>query len=171
MSLHTLLFIWLSVTAIRRLIRSRSEDPLKPVVVPPRAKAPMAAPTAMRPPFVLRSRIYMPAGLLSALERADRLDEPWAVLPPGRRDAELETLLEWIANARPDETLEIVSEIRRHYYNTGDKEGGDALRQALRKSLKAKSMAEREAILQQYEPYTRQARIPHLWIEEAQPHP
>jgi hypothetical protein len=88
-------------------------------------------------------------------------------LPPGERDADLEGLLEWIANATPGEVLEIVSEIKRHYYNTGDHEGGDALMQALRRSLKATSRAEREAILLRYEPYTRQSRLPSFWIEEA----
>jgi len=111
----------------------------------------------------------MPAGFLAALDRADRLDEPWASLPDGQRAPELEGLLEWIANARPGEVLEIISEIKRHYYDTGDKDGGDAMKRALRQSLKATNLADREAILRRYEPYTRHARIPYLWIQEAEP--
>lgn len=160
-----LFFVWLAVMALGRLIRSRSTDPLRPTVT--RARGGQHKPAALRPPYSLRARIYMPGGLLAALDRADRNDEPWATLPPGKRDAELETLLEWIVNAKTYEVLEIISEIRRHYHNTGDIEGGNALKRALRQSLKATSMAEREAILRAYEPYTLQARLQSVWIEEA----
>jgi len=74
-------------------------------------------------------------------------------------------LLEWIANAKPGEVLEIISEIKRHYYNTGDKDGGDAMKRA----LKATCLADREAILRRYEPYTRHARIPYMSVQKAEP--
>ncbi|MDB5361712.1 MAG: hypothetical protein JWO51_3009 [Rhodospirillales bacterium] len=156
---RTWFFVWLVVMALSRLIRSYSATSLKP--------SRPSKPSAKRREVIVRGCIYIPEGLWAALERVDRYGEPWASLPPGERDADLEGLLEWIANAKPGEVLEIVSEIRRHYYNTGDNEGGDALRRALRKSLKATSMAEREAILFHYEPYTRQSRLPSFWIEEA----
>ncbi|WP_189046026.1 hypothetical protein [Aliidongia dinghuensis] len=119
-----------------------------------------------RPGVTLHACVRIPAGQLEELERAVRDGEPWASLPPGERDTELEGLLEWIANAKPGDVLEIVSEIKRHYYDTGDVEGGDALKQALRKSLKATSMAEREAILERYEPYTWEPRLPPFWMEK-----
>jgi hypothetical protein len=171
MSVQTWFFAWLGVMALVKLIRSHAKDPLKPTVSAPRRRLPprRIERSSGHRSVILRSRIYIPAGLLEALERADRLDEPWATLPPGERDPELETLLEWIANAKPGEVLEIVSEIKRHYHNTGDKKGGDALKRALRQSLKAVGMPEREAILRHYEPYTREARIPHVWIEDAEP--
>ena len=166
MSESTIVFIYLGLIALSRLIivplirlvRSRS-------AASARATRQRRRP-ARRGRLNLHAYVYIPGGLLAALERVDRDGEPWASLPPGDRDPELEGLLEWIVNAKRSDVLEIVSEIRRHYYNTGDKEGGDALKQALRKSLKATSMTEREAILARYEPYTREPRLPSLWIEE-----
>jgi len=152
-------FTRLIIVPLIRLSRSYSAASMKP--------SRQGKPSTERRRITLHAYAYIPAGLLAALERADRDGEPWASLPPGERDPELEGLLEWIANARPGEALEIVSEIKRHYYDTGDIEGGDALKQALRRSLKATSMAERAAILARYEPYTREARLSHFWVEEA----
>lgn len=166
MSESTSIFIFLGVMTFTKLvivplirfIRSRFA-----VSVGPSRRS---KPSTKRRRVILHAYAYIPAGLWAALERADRDGEPWANLPPGERDAELEGLLEWIANARPGDVLEIVSEIKRHYYNTGDIEGGNALKQALRRSLRATSMAERAAILARYEPYTREARLSHFWVEE-----
>lgn len=151
-------FTKLVIVPLIRFIRNRfavSEGPSR-----------RSNPSTKRRHVILHAYAYIPAGLWAALERADRDGEPWANLPPGERDAELEGLLEWIANARPGDVVEIVSEIKRHYYNTGDIEGGNALKQALRRSLRATSMAERAAILAHYESYTREARLPHFWMEE-----
>lgn len=110
------------------------------------------------------SHVRVDYARLEALEAAFDA-RPWASLPDGDRDDELGDLLEWIANATPGDMLDIVSEIRRHYYKTGDREGGDALMQALRNAMKATSMAERETILARYEPYTRYPRLPPFWSE------
>ena len=76
-------------------------------------------------------------------------------LPPGKRIDELGDLLEWIANAKPEDTSAIRSEIKRLYYDVGDIQGGDALNRALSDALEATTTREREDILEDYEPYTR----------------
>jgi hypothetical protein len=80
--------------------------------------------------------------------------EPWVRLPPGNRVDELEDLLEWIANATPEDAAVIEKEIRRLYYNHRDTSRGDALTRALRRALEATDLAERAAILRRFEPYT-----------------
>jgi hypothetical protein len=82
--------------------------------------------------------------------------EPWVTLPPGKRIDELGDLLEWVANARPEEAPIIRGEIRRLYYDQGDKSGGNALNLALTDALEATSPAERADILERFEPYTRE---------------
>lgn len=52
-------------------------------------------------------------------------------LPPGERNDELGDFLEWIANAKPEEEQAIRAEIKRHYYDAGDKLGYEALNAAL----------------------------------------
>lgn len=83
-------------------------------------------------------------------------EESWVSLPPGKRIDELGDLLEWVANAKPDEAQDIRSEIRRLYYDHGDTRGGDALNLALSDALEATSPAERTDILERFEPYTRE---------------
>ncbi len=79
---------------------------------------------------------------------------PWVHLPPGNRVDELEDLLEWIANAIPEEAEVIEKEIRRLCYNHRDTRRGDALTRALQRALEATDLAERAAILRRFEPYT-----------------
>jgi hypothetical protein len=86
----------------------------------------------------------------------DPEDEPWVRLPPGQRIDELGDLLEWTANAKPEEAPIIRGEIRRLYYDRGDTTGGNALNLALTNGLEADGTAERAAILNQFEPYTRE---------------
>jgi len=83
-------------------------------------------------------------------------EESWVSLPPGERIDELGDLLEWVANAKPDEAPDIRSEIRRLYYAHGDTRGGDALNLALSDALEAANPAERTDILERFEPYTRE---------------
>lgn len=80
--------------------------------------------------------------------------DPWAWLPPGNRVGELGDLLEWIANAIPEEAEIIEKEIRRLYYNHRDTRRGDALTRALHWGLEAADLTERAAILRRFEPYT-----------------
>ncbi len=82
--------------------------------------------------------------------------QPWAGLPPGNRVDELGDLLEWVANAKPEEAPAIRGEIRRLYYDHGDTTGGNALNLALSDALEATSLAERADILERFEPYTRE---------------
>ena len=82
--------------------------------------------------------------------------EPWVTLAPGKRIDELEDLLEWVANAKPEEAPIIRGEIKRLYYDHGDTTGGDALNLALTDALEATSPAERADILERFEPYTRE---------------
>jgi hypothetical protein len=49
-------------------------------------------------------------------------------LPAGERNDELGDPLEWIANAKPEEARAIRAEIKRHYYDIGDKLGYQALK-------------------------------------------
>ena len=82
--------------------------------------------------------------------------ESWVLLPPGKRIDELGDLLEWVANAKPEEAPIIRGEIRRLYYDHGDTRGGDALNLALTDALEATSPPERADILERFEPYTRE---------------
>ena len=86
----------------------------------------------------------------------DLVDEHWVTLPPGKRVEELGDLLEWAANPKPEEAPVIRGEIRRLYYDHGDTAGGNALNLALTDGLEATSDAERVAILERFEPYTRE---------------
>ncbi|GGF17820.1 hypothetical protein GCM10011611_24590 [Aliidongia dinghuensis] len=82
--------------------------------------------------------------------------EPWVSLPPGERIDELGDLLEWVANAKPEEAPVIRGEIKRLYYDYGDTAGGNALNLALSDALEATSLADRADILKRFEPYTRE---------------
>ncbi len=82
--------------------------------------------------------------------------EPWVTLPPGKRIDELGDLLDWVANARPEDAPVIRGEIRRLYYDHGDTSGGNALNLALTDALEATTDAERQDILERFEPYTRE---------------
>jgi len=86
----------------------------------------------------------------------DLEEEHWVTLPPGRRVEELGDLLEWAANPKPEEAPVIRGEIRRLYYDHSDTAGGNALNLALTDGLEATSDAERAAILERFEPYTRE---------------
>jgi hypothetical protein len=59
--------------------------------------------------------------------------DEWVRLPPreGRID-ELADFLEWFANAKPADEKAIRREIKRYFYNAGDRIGGDRLTHALR---------------------------------------
>jgi hypothetical protein len=102
---------------------------------------------------------------LSAAEalQASLEAEPWVSFPDDDRVDELGDFLEWIANAKPEEEPVIRSEIKRYYYDHGDKKGGDALNQALREALAATDLAERAAILERYERYTREDWVAANW--------
>jgi contact-dependent growth inhibition (CDI) system restriction endonuclease-like protein len=85
------------------------------------------------------------------------LPKDWVTLPPGKRIDELGDLLEWIANAKPEDEREIRAEIKRYYYDVGDIRGGNALNQALSEALQdgPLSTTEKQEFLKAYEPYTR----------------
>lgn len=78
-------------------------------------------------------------------------------LPPGKRIDELGDLLEWIANAKPEDEPVIRAEIKRLYYDAGDTRGGEALNRALSEALYYGPLErkDREELLAAYEPYTR----------------
>jgi hypothetical protein len=50
---------------------------------------------------------------------------------------ELHDLIEWIANAKPEDEAAIRAEIKKHFYDVGDTAGGDALNRALSDALEA----------------------------------
>jgi hypothetical protein len=84
------------------------------------------------------------------------LPDDWVRLPPGERIDELGDLLEWIANAKPEDEPAIRAEITRIYYDVGDARGGDALNRALSDAVEpGVTQPDREAILRTYEHYTR----------------
>lgn len=61
-------------------------------------------------------------------ESVKLLPSDWVSLPQGDgRIDEVADLLEWIANAKPEEALDIRKEIKRKYYDVGDSFGGDML--------------------------------------------
>jgi hypothetical protein len=110
-----------------------------------------------RPP-----RPLSPAEALQAELDAD----PWVTFEDDDRIGELGDFLEWIANARPEDAPTIEGEIKRYYYDNGDKDGGDALNQALREALVATDLAERAAILDRYERYTQEDWVKAHWAEQ-----
>jgi hypothetical protein len=93
------------------------------------------------------------AGGQSAFE----LPKDWVTLPPGKRIDELGDLLEWIANAKPEDEKAICAEIKRYYYDVGDIQGGNALNRALSEVLQdgPLSTKEKQEFLKAYEPYTK----------------
>ncbi len=81
----------------------------------------------------------------------------WLSLPDGERIDELGDLLEWIANAKPEDESTIRQEIKRVYYAVGDTRGGDALNRALSDVLQGGGdLRDRRAVLEDYEAYTRE---------------
>jgi hypothetical protein len=59
-------------------------------------------------------------------------------LPPSDDDIdELHDLVEWIANAKPEDEEAIRAEIKKRFYDVGDTAGGDALNRALSDALEA----------------------------------
>src|SRR5262249_5013794 len=59
-------------------------------------------------------------------------------LPPSDDDIdELHDLVEWIANAKPEDEAAIRAEIKKHFYDVGDIAGGNALNRALSDALEA----------------------------------
>jgi hypothetical protein len=75
-------------------------------------------------------------------------------LPPGQHNDELADLLEWIANATPQDELAIRAEIKRLYYDAGDTLGYNALNAALSDVLEPGTGKDtRQAILDGIAPY------------------
>lgn len=98
-------------------------------------------------------------GSVDELDDLGEEDDPSAeflTLPPGHRIDELGHLLEWIANANPEEAPIIRSEIKRYYYDVGDVRGGNALNLALSNIVyEEPTQAERQDVLDTFEVYTR----------------
>jgi hypothetical protein len=86
------------------------------------------------------SRTRVAANETSA-PRSDPSPEPSddrVKLPPSDDDIdELHDLVEWIANAKPEDEAAIRAEIKKHFYDVGDIGGGNALNRALGDSLEA----------------------------------
>jgi hypothetical protein len=76
-------------------------------------------------------------------------------LPPGPRIDELGDLLEWIANAKPENADVIRAEIKRVYFDVGDTQGAAALNNALNDILDGQDAATRQWVLDNFEIYTR----------------
>ncbi len=87
--------------------------------------------------------------------QATPLSNEWVRLPPAQRNDELGDLLEWIANARPEDETAIRAEIKRLYYDVGDKLGSEALNAALSNILEPgmDSKEARQATLDSIEAY------------------
>ncbi|HVJ53567.1 MAG TPA: hypothetical protein VM689_13955 [Aliidongia sp.] len=84
------------------------------------------------------------------------LDPNWLKLPPGDRIDELGDLIEWIANAKPEDEGPIRAEIKRLYSEVGDRNGALMLNEALTQALRPGTTREdREEILRDYEHYAR----------------
>jgi hypothetical protein len=62
--------------------------------------------------------------------------QDWLRLPERQRNDELGDLLEWIANAKPEDELAISREITRLFYDKNAKFGGDEFNRALGESLR-----------------------------------
>jgi hypothetical protein len=81
-------------------------------------------------------------------------EHPALHLPPGERNDEIGDLLEWIANAKPEDVQGINSEIDRLFYQVGDFQDGNALHSALATVLAHPDDATRQKVLDAYEPIT-----------------
>jgi len=77
-------------------------------------------------------------------------------LPPGKRIDELGDFLEWIANSKPEDEPALRREVKRLFYDVGDIWGGNAMNAAISNAMESSSRVERQAILDTYEPYTRE---------------
>jgi len=80
------------------------------------------------------------------------------VKPPPGDDYidELHDLVEWIANAKPEDEAAIRAEIKKHFYDVGDTIGGDTLNRALSDSLEAgKNKEWRQQILDGLAPFAK----------------
>jgi len=75
-------------------------------------------------------------------------------LPPGERNDEIGDLLEWIANASPDDADAINAEIKRVFSDAGDFNDGAMFHAALGEVLRHPDQATRERVLETYEPIT-----------------
>jgi hypothetical protein len=75
-------------------------------------------------------------------------------LPTEERNDEIGDLLEWIANAKPEDVPGINSEIDRLFYQVGDFQDGNALHHALATVLAHPDDATRQKVLDDYEPIT-----------------
>jgi CDI toxin restriction endonuclease-like domain len=67
----------------------------------------------------------------SRTDAAESIGQRRVVLPPGERNDELADLLEWIANAKPEDEKALKAEIKRQYLDVGDTTGANALNAAL----------------------------------------
>ncbi len=74
----------------------------------------------------------------------------------GERFDELQDLVEWIANAKPEDEANIRAEIKRLFYDAGDIRGGNQLNEALSDALvPGIDKQERQQILDSLDAYTR----------------
>ncbi|HEY1504297.1 MAG TPA: hypothetical protein VGF92_08355 [Stellaceae bacterium] len=86
---------------------------------------------------------------------SDKLGDDGRVhLPPGERNDEIGDLLEWIANAKPEDAEGINSEIDRLFSQVGDFQDAAALHSALGTILSHPDDATRQSVLDAYEPIT-----------------
>jgi len=97
-------------------------------------------PNLGRPPLRLIAARSDDAPSVAAIQPTDdpqaALDaQHWVSLPDGNRLDELGDLLEWAANATPEEAPRIRAAIKQTYYDVGDVRGGDALNRALSDGL------------------------------------
>ncbi len=80
----------------------------------------------------------------------------WVRLPPGERDDEVADLVEWIANAKPEDETAIHREIKRQFYDVGDDHAGDMLTIGLAQTSSPNTTREtRHEVLNNLERYTR----------------
>jgi len=111
------------------------------------AIAPRAAPEIIAPP--------------SSSEPPDdpplALPKDYVQLAPAERNDELGDFLEWLVNCEPKDASAIRAEIKRYFYDVGDRKGGDAFTEVLGRVLDGWPLdrKSREAMLVELEPFTR----------------
>ena len=96
----------------------------------------------------------------SSTQQSDASSEPpddRVKLPDSDDDIdELHDLLEWIANAKPEDEAAIRAEIKKRFYDVGDTAGGDALNRALSDSLEVgNNKKARQEILDSIAPFAK----------------
>jgi len=84
-----------------------------------------------------RTRVAANDGSIQQSDASPEPPDDRVRLPPNDDIDELHDLVEWIANAKPEDEAAIRAEIKKKFYDVGDISGGNALNRALSDAIEA----------------------------------